>query len=213
MVFGKMGDRSATGPGVGFTRSRHRLQRVYRLLVHGQGEDVVSGVRTRSRFASREGVAEGLQAASRRNPRRGGRRTTRSTGLRVTIQDEKSTCCQTRSGKRTGLRRGRDSATDLVAKRSCRRKPPCCWWIQKRCRNSVTRLRIRRVGQDSRAGPKGIPASTWRRVRPGGLHRGRSGGEWNQTGHTGHSVRKRTRRTWDIHGMHVAQWHLTATGG
>jgi pyruvate,orthophosphate dikinase len=102
MVFGNMGDTSATG--VGFTRNPSTGEKAFygEYLVNAQGEDVVSGVRTPQPIATLEAL---MPAAFREL-----HEITTSLeqhyrdvqDFEFTIQDGKLYMLQTRNGKRTG---------------------------------------------------------------------------------------------------------------
>ncbi len=102
MVFGNMGDTSATG--VGFTRNPSTGEKVFygEYLVNAQGEDVVSGVRTPQPI---ETLADLMPDAYKQL-----REITTSLeqhyrdvqDFEFTVQDHKLYMLQTRNGKRTG---------------------------------------------------------------------------------------------------------------
>jgi pyruvate,orthophosphate dikinase len=103
MVFGNMGDTSATG--VGFTRNPSTgAQEFYgEFLQNAQGEDVVAGIRTPHPIAELEKVMPKAYSSCARS-RPGWSALQGRPGLRVHDPGRtSSTCCQTRNGKRTGL--------------------------------------------------------------------------------------------------------------
>ena len=102
MVFGNMGDTSATG--VGFTRDPGNGEKVFygEFLVNAQGEDVVAGIRTPQPIADLEKVLpEAFRelkeiTTSLENHYRD------MQDFEFTIEDKKLYMLQTRNGKRTG---------------------------------------------------------------------------------------------------------------
>ncbi len=102
MVFGNMGDTSATG--VGFTRNPATGEKAFygEFLVNAQGEDVVAGIRTPQPISELEAVdAGGLQAASRDHHHLE-KHYRDMQDFEFTIQEGKLYMLQTRNGKRTG---------------------------------------------------------------------------------------------------------------
>ncbi len=103
MVFGNLGDTSATG--VAFTRDPASGEKVFygEYLINAQGEDVVAGIRTPNPIAK---LAEEMPAAHKELMQ------VRQTlekhfsdmqDFEFTIEDKKLYMLQTRNGKRTGL--------------------------------------------------------------------------------------------------------------
>ena len=113
MVFGNMGDTSATG--VAFTRDPSTGERAYygEWLVNAQGEDVVAGIRTPQYLTRAARVKAGAEAASMEEamPAAYGelarvfdlleRHYTDMQDIEFTVQQGKLWMLQTRSGKRT----------------------------------------------------------------------------------------------------------------
>ena len=102
MVFGNMGDTSATG--VGFTRNPSTGEKVFygEYLVNAQGEDVVSGVRTPQPITTLESLMpeayhqlHDITTSLEQHYRD-------VQDFEFTIQDKKLYMLQTRNGKRTG---------------------------------------------------------------------------------------------------------------
>ena len=95
MVFGNMGDTSATG--VGFTRDPATGEKIFygEFLINAQGEDVVAGIRTPQPISrTGKGDARGVPAASRDH-----RRVSKSTIATCRISSSPSkkascTCCR-----------------------------------------------------------------------------------------------------------------------
>jgi pyruvate, orthophosphate dikinase len=113
MVFGNMGDSSATG--VAFTRNPSTGEKALygEFLVNAQGEDVVAGIRTPQNITERARIAAGSDAPSlealmpatftelQANFDRLERHYRDMQDLEFTIQDGKLWMLQTRTGKRT----------------------------------------------------------------------------------------------------------------
>ena len=126
MVFGNMGNHSATG--VAFTRDSATGEKLFNgeYLVNAQGEDVVAGIRTpqqitlegSKRWAKLQGISEQMRAASFpsleelmpkaynelfKYQRKLENHYKDMQDLEFTIQEDKLWLLQTRSGKRTGM--------------------------------------------------------------------------------------------------------------
>ena len=210
MVFGNTGDRSGTG--VGFTRNPATGAKEFygEFLINAQGEDVVAGIRTPQPITELEEVMPKAYRELRRITTRLEKHYRDVQDFEFTIQDEQLYMLQTRNGKRTG-RAAVVIATDLVREKLI-----------------TTSDAVRMVDPDAltqllapvfdpaawKALPtvtKGLPASP-----------GAASGEvvfsadeavrWANEGRHVLLVRKETVPD-DIHGMHVAQGVLTATGG
>src|SRR6267142_304348 len=121
MVFGNMGDTSATG--VAFTRDPATGEKVFygEYLINAQGEDVVAGVRTPHPIAD---LAKEMPAAHK------GLMNVRSTlerhfkdmqDLEFTVEDNRLYILQTRNGKRTGHAAVR-IAVDMVGEKLITKK-------------------------------------------------------------------------------------------
>ena len=203
MVFGNTGDRSATG--VGFTRSPATGAKEFygEFLVNAQGEDVVAGIRTPQPIA--------ISPCDRRTAPQitTSSRNTRMSGLEFTFRT-RLYMLQTRSGKRTGYA-AVVIATDLVDEKIVTPK------------EAVLLVDPEALSQLLSPGfdptewakvpvlAKGLPAS------PGAasgqvVFTADEAVEWTRQGKQVILVRKETVPD-DIHGMHVAQGILTATGG
>jgi pyruvate,orthophosphate dikinase len=102
MVFGNMGDTSATG--VGFTRNPSTGEKVFygEFLVNAQGEDVVSGVRTPQPIEALETLMPEAYAELRKITTNLEHHYRDVQDFEFTIQDKKLYMLQTRNGKRTG---------------------------------------------------------------------------------------------------------------
>ncbi len=102
MVFGNMGDTSATG--VGFTRNPSTGEKVFygEFLVNAQGEDVVSGVRTPQPIEALETLMPEAYKELRKITTNLEQHYRDVQDFEFTIQDKKLYMLQTRNGKRTG---------------------------------------------------------------------------------------------------------------
>ncbi|HTQ57696.1 MAG TPA: pyruvate, phosphate dikinase [Bryobacteraceae bacterium] len=102
MVFGNMGDTSATG--VGFTRNPSTGEKVFygEYLINAQGEDVVSGVRTPQPIATLESLMPEAYHQLHEITSNLEKHYRDVQDFEFTIQDKKLYMLQTRNGKRTG---------------------------------------------------------------------------------------------------------------
>ena len=102
MVFGNMGDTSATG--VGFTRNPSTGEKVFygEFLVNAQGEDVVAGIRTPQPIAELEKVLPEAFNQLREITTNLEQHYRDIQDFEFTIEDKKLYMLQTRNGKRTG---------------------------------------------------------------------------------------------------------------
>ena len=103
MVFGNMGDTSATG--VGFTRNPSTGAKEFygEFLQNAQGEDVVAGIRTPRPIAELEKVMPKAYAQLREITTRLERHYKDVQDFEFTIEENTLYMLQTRNGKRTGL--------------------------------------------------------------------------------------------------------------
>jgi pyruvate, orthophosphate dikinase len=102
MVFGNMGDTSATG--VGFTRNPSTGERVFwgEFLVNAQGEDVVAGIRTGRPIADLEAIMPDAYRQLRDITSSLEKHYRDMQDFEFTIENGKLFMLQTRNGKRTG---------------------------------------------------------------------------------------------------------------
>ena len=102
MVYGNMGDDSATG--VGFTRDPGTGEKVFygEFLVNAQGEDVVAGIRTPQPIAQLEKVMPEAYRQLREITENLERHYRDMQDFEFTIERKKLYMLQTRNGKRTG---------------------------------------------------------------------------------------------------------------
>ena len=210
MVFGNTGDRSGTG--VGFTRNPATGANEFygEFLINAQGEDVVAGIRTPQPIAELEQVMPRAYAELRDITKRLERHYRDVQDFEFTIEDEKLYMLQTRNGKRTG-HAAVVIATDLVEEGviepvdAVRMVDP----------DALTQLLAPVFDPEAWAAlpavTRGLPAS------PGAacgevVFTADEAVRWARQGRDVLLVRKETVPD-DIHGMHVAQGVLTATGG
>ena len=103
MVFGNMGDTSATG--VGFTRNPATGEKEFygEFLINAQGEDVVAGIRTpHADLRARRRACPRSTSSSATSPRMLEKHYHDMQDFEFTIQEGKLYMLQTRNGKRTG---------------------------------------------------------------------------------------------------------------
>jgi pyruvate,orthophosphate dikinase len=210
MVFGNMGDTSATG--VGFTRNPSTGAREFygEFLPNAQGEDVVAGIRTPHPITDLEKLMPAAYRQLRDITTRLERHYKDVQDFEFTIQENKLYMLQTRNGKRTGL-----AAVNIAV-------DMCEEGILTK-REAVMKVEPQALDQllhpifDPKARgkvaveAKGLPAS------PGAaagaiVFTAEDAVAWAQKGRKVLLVRMETVPD-DIHGMSVAQGVLTATGG
>jgi pyruvate,orthophosphate dikinase len=102
MVFGNLGDSSATG--VGFTRDPATGEKVFygEFLVNAQGEDVVAGIRTPEPISDLERIMPAAYRQLRSITENLEKHYRDMQDFEFTIEDGKLYMLQTRNGKRTG---------------------------------------------------------------------------------------------------------------
>src|SRR5579885_718820 len=102
MVFGNLGETSATG--VGFTRNPSTGEKVFygEFLINAQGEDVVAGIRTPQPIAALESVMPEVYNQLREITTNLEKHYRDVQDFEFTIQEGKLYMLQTRNGKRTG---------------------------------------------------------------------------------------------------------------
>ena len=103
MVFGNMGDRSATG--VAFTRDPATGEKVFygEYLINAQGEDVVAGIRTPNPIAQLADEMPRTYKELEKIRKTLERHFRDMQDFEFTVENEKLYMLQTRNGKRTGL--------------------------------------------------------------------------------------------------------------
>jgi pyruvate,orthophosphate dikinase len=210
MVFGNRGDSSATG--VGFTRNPSTCAREFygEFLQNAQGEDVVAGIRTPRPIAELEKVMPKAYAQLREITSRLERHYKDVQDFEFTIEDNTLYMLQTRNGKRTGLA-AVHIAVDLVEEGILTPREA----VMKVEPQSLDQL-LHPIFDPKERGKaavaaKGLPAS------PGAaagavVFTADDAVEWSKKGKRVVLVRNETVPD-DIHGMHVSQGVLTATGG
>ena len=210
MVFGNTGDRSGTG--VGFTRNPATGANEFygEFLINAQGEDVVAGIRTPQPIRELEQVMPRAYRELREITTRLERHYKDVQDFEFTIEDEKLYMLQTRNGKRTGYA-AVVIATDLVAEEVIEPEDA----VRMVDPDALTQLLAPVFDPDAWAAlpavTHGLPAS------PGAacgevVFTADEAVRWAAEGRDVLLVRKETVPD-DIHGMHVAQGVLTATGG
>src|SRR6187549_1216810 len=205
-----IGDRSATG--VGFTRSPATGAKEFygEFLINAQGEDVVSGVRTPQQIRELEGVLPKAYKQLREITTRLEKHYKDVQDFEFTIQDEKLFMLQTRSGKRTGYA-AVVIATDLADEKIVSPKDALLLVDPEALSQLLSPGFDPSEWAKVAVLAKGLPAS------PGAasgqvVFTADDAVEWTRQGKQVILVRKETVPD-DIHGMHVAQGILTATGG
>ena len=210
MVFGNMGETSATG--VGFTRNPATGAKEFygEFLQNAQGEDVVAGIRTPHPIADLEKLMPAAYRQLREITSRLERHYKDVQDFEFTIQENKLFMLQTRNGKRTGLA-AVQIAVDMVEEGILTPKEA----IMKVEPQALDQLLHPIFDPKARAraevAAKGLPAS------PGAatgaiVFTADEAVAWAQKGRKVLLVRMETVPD-DIHGMSVAQGVLTATGG
>jgi pyruvate, orthophosphate dikinase len=210
MVFGNMGDSSATG--VGFTRNPSSGAKEFygEFLQNAQGEDVVAGIRTPHPITDLDKVMPEAYRQLREITTRLERHYKDVQDFEFTIQENKLYMLQTRNGKRTGVA-AVHIAVDLVEEGILTKKEA----VQKVEPQALDQL-LHPIFDPKERGraetaAKGLPAS------PGAatgvvVFTADEAVAWSQKGKRVLLVRMETVPD-DIHGMSVAQGILTATGG
>ena len=210
MVFGNTGERSATG--VGFTRNPATGAREFygEFLVNAQGEDVVAGIRTPQPIGELQKVMPKAYRQLHRITRRLERHYKDVQDFEFTIQDEELFMLQTRSGKRTGYA-AVVIATDMVAERLINQSEAVLLVEPDSLSQLLSPVFDPTAWRSFPVMTKGLPAS------PGAasgqvVFTADDAVSWTRKGKSVILVRKETAPD-DIHGMHVANGVLTATGG
>ena len=210
MVFGNSGDRSATG--VGFTRNPATGAKEFygEFLVNAQGEDVVAGIRTPQPIRELERNMPQAYKQLRRITSRLERHYRDVQDFEFTIQDGELYMLQTRSGKRTGYA-AVVIATDLVAERLVKPAEAVLLVDPDALLQLLTPVFDPEAWAALPAVTRGLPAS------PGAasgqvVFTADDAVAWADAGKPVVLARKETVPD-DIHGMHVANGILTATGG
>ncbi len=210
MVFGNIGEKSATG--VGFTRNpatgEKELYGEY--LFNAQGEDVVAGIRTPSPLESLEKEMVSAYKELKQITNRLEKHYRDVQDFEFTIQDERLYMLQTRSGKRTGMAAVK-IAVDMVEE-GLVSKEEALLMIEPEALNQL----LHPVFDAEEKGKhqvlaRGLAAS------PGAaagqvVFTADEAVDWERKGKKVILVREETSPD-DIHGMSASQGILTATGG
>ncbi|MGE5360164.1 MAG: pyruvate, phosphate dikinase [Bacteroidales bacterium] len=210
MVFGNMGDRSATG--VGFTRNPATGENKFfgEFLVNAQGEDVVAGIRTPRPITELERVMPAAYHQLRDITSRLEKHYKDIQDFEFTIQDDTLYMLQTRNGKRTGYA-AVVIATDFVEEGLLKPNEALLTVDPASLSQLLAPMFDPNEWKKVELATKGLPAS------PGAasgqvVFNSESAVAWKDQGRKVLLVRKETVPD-DIHGMEVAEGVLTATGG
>lgn len=210
MVFGNSGERSATG--VGFTRNPATGAKEFygEFLVNAQGEDVVAGIRTPQPIRQLEKVMPSAYRQLRQITSRLERHYKDIQDFEFTIQDDELFMLQTRSGKRTG-HAAVVIATDFVKERLVTTTEALLLVDPDSLSQLLAPVFDPKAWKALPVATTGLPAS------PGAasghvVFTADDAVTWTEQGKAVVLVRKETVPD-DIHGMHVANGVLTATGG
>ena len=233
MVFGNMGDRSATG--VAFTRDAATGENIYNgeYLINAQGEDVVAGIRTPQqitlegsrRWAAAQGVSEEERKAKYPSLEEAmpaaykelfdiqehlERYFTDMQDLEFTIQDGKLWMLQTRNGKRTGAAMLK-IAMDMLAEGLIDEKTAVLRCEPAKLDELLHPVFDATAMKNAKVLTKGLPAS------PGAatgevVFFAEDAAKWNRDGRKVILVRIETSPE-DLSGMNAAEGILTARGG
>ena len=210
MVFGNMGDTSATG--VGFTRNPSTGAREFygEFLQNAQGEDVVAGIRTPHPITDLEKVMPAAYKQLREITARLEAHYKDVQDFEFTIEDNKLYMLQTRNGKRTGIA-AVHIAVDLVdegiltpAEALMKVEPAALDQLLHPVFDPKERARVPVVA-------RGLPASPGA-ATGAAVFTADDAVAWAAKGRRVVLVRMETVPD-DIHGMSTAQGILTATGG
>ena len=210
MVFGNMGDTSATG--VGFTRNPSTGAKEFygEFLQNAQGEDVVAGIRTPHPITDLEKVMPEAYRQLREITTRLERHYKDVQDFEFTIQENTLYMLQTRNGKRTGLA-AVNIAVDLVEEGILTPREAVMKVEPQALDQLLHPIFEPRERARVEVAAKGLPAS------PGAatgavVFTADDAVAWSHKGKRVLLVRMETVPD-DIHGMSVAQGILTATGG
>ena len=233
MVFGNMGDRSATG--IAFTRDAATGENIFNgeYLINAQGEDVVAGIRTPQqitlegsrRWAAAQGVSEEERKAKYPSLEEAmpaaykelfdiqehlERYFTDMQDLEFTIQDGKLWMLQTRNGKRTGAAMLK-IAMDMLAEGLIDEKTAVLRCEPAKLDELLHPVFDATAMKNAKVLTKGLPAS------PGAatgevVFFAEDAAKWNRDGRKVILVRIETSPE-DLSGMNAAEGILTARGG
>ena len=210
MVFGNIGERSATG--VGFTRNpasgEKELYGEY--LFNAQGEDVVAGIRTPAPLDSLEKEMPASYKELDQITNRLEKHYRDVQDFEFTIQEDKLYMLQTRSGKRTGLAAVK-IAVDMVEEGLVSREEALMMVEPEALTQLLHPVFDAKKREEHEVQARGLAAS------PGAasgqvVFTADDAVSWKNEGKRVILVREETSPD-DIHGMSASQGILTATGG
>jgi pyruvate,orthophosphate dikinase len=209
MVFGNMGNNSATG--VGFTRNPSTGEKVFygEFLVNAQGEDVVAGIRTPQPIAELEVVMPEAYKQLRKITSSLEKHYKDVQDFEFTIEEGKLYMLQTRNGKRTGPAAVR-VAVDMVTERLIDKKEAVMRVAPNQLDQLLHPVLDPALRKDLQKIATGLPASPGAAVGRAAFS-SEDAVEMAKTGPV-ILVRKETTPD-DIHGMDVSKGILTAVGG
>ncbi len=214
MVFGNMGETSATG--VAFTRNPATGEkRLYgEFLVNAQGEDVVAGIRTPRPIAELKEVLSKPYGELERTCRLLEKHFRDMQDVEFTIEDGRLWMLQTRSGKRTGFAAVR-AAVEMVGERIITRdeallrvEPDQLTQLLRPIFNHEDKQRADREGRILTHGLPAAPGAATGRV----VFHAKDAEAWVKRGEKVILCRIETSPE-DIRGMSAAEGILTARGG
>ena len=233
MVFGNMGDRSATG--VAFTRDAATGENIFNgeYLINAQGEDVVAGIRTPQqitlegsrRWAAAQGVSEEERKAKYPSLEEAmpaaykelfdiqehlERYFTDMQDLEFTIQDGKLWMLQTRNGKRTGAAMLK-IAMDMLAEGLIDEKTAVLRCEPAKLDELLHPVFDATAMKNAKVLTKGLPASPDAATGEV-VFFAEDAAKWNRDGRKVILVRIETSPE-DLSGMNAAEGILTARGG
>ena len=233
MVFGNMGDRSATG--VAFTRDAATGENIFNgeYLINAQGEDVVAGIRTPQqitlegsrRWAAAQGVSEEERKAKYPSLEEAmpaaykelfdiqehlERYFTDMQDLEFTIQDGKLWMLQTRNGKRTGAAM-RKIAMAMLAEGLIDEKTAVLRCEPAKLDELLHPVFDATAMKNAKVLTKALPASPGAATGEVGFF-AEDAAKWNRDGRKVILVRIETSPE-DLSGMNAAEGILTARGG
>ena len=210
MVFGNMGDTSATG--VCFSRDAANGENVFNgeYLVNAQGEDVVAGIRTPMDISALEQQQPKIFAEITKIRNRLEKHYHDMQDMEFTVQEGKLYMLQCRNGKRTGPAAVK-MAVDMVGEKLIKKE------------EALLRVKPDQLDQllhpqfDAKALKAASPLAAALNASPGAgcgqiVFTAEEAVEWDKAGKKVILVRKETSPD-DIAGMYVAQGILTSTGG
>jgi len=233
MVFGNMGDNSATG--VAFTRDAGTGENIFNgeYLINAQGEDVVAGIRTpqqitlegAKRWAKLQNISEKERAANFPSLEEAMPVVYKELfdtqeklenhykdmqDLEFTIQDGKLWLLQTRNGKRTGAAMVK-IAMDLVREKKISKREALLRQEPNKLDELLHPVFDKVALEEAVVLAQGLPASPGAATGQIVFHADEAE-EWAEKGHKIILVRIETSPE-DLAGMHVAEGILTARGG